>query len=280
MPGEKRMINDDGGLNVEIKCKDVTWFTFKDFSRILNSKQGGWNSISNWREWALLPIIDKEWSGQWTVNSLTAKKLPDVRKENFMFSRHPSKNRIQAAGSEKENGLNIDLFTQFCMDSECGIFDNQTKLIGYEIPLSYGQLRVDLVGVTNEFELNIIELKAADGKDSPLMALVELICYAVQFCRIVRSKNGKFWSELEDEINPIKIKKEMVHLTIAAPEKYWDYRHNDKKIDRICTVKHLDKIVQTVSGVLKQPLKLHCYSLKKEEDKRWVANRIGGCKNV
>ena len=70
-------------------------------------------------------------------------------------------------------------------------------------------------------QLDIIELKQAKNtSNSPLMALVEGICYGLQLwrCRNAILKEGKGAGL---KLRPDDFK--TLNLTIAAPEKYWHY---------------------------------------------------------
>ncbi len=100
------------------------------------------------------------------------------------------------------------------------------KKLTYELPLcaeSDGLLRADLVHfvpVPENGLVEIIELKKGLGKnqnesrDSPLMALVEAICYGLQLLRC--------WDDLQKElkmdldVEPFEIKH--LHLILAAPD--------------------------------------------------------------
>jgi len=97
------------------------------------------------------------------------------------------------------------------------------KQLTYELPLcadAEGLLRADLVCFSPKSGLvEIVELKKglkngeAEGRDTPLMALVEAICYGLQLLRC--------WSALQPELNqhlniePFEPKH--MHLILAAP---------------------------------------------------------------
>ena len=44
------MIKNDGSISVRIPADEVTWFSFLQSSRALNSEQGGWNFKKHWVE--------------------------------------------------------------------------------------------------------------------------------------------------------------------------------------------------------------------------------------
>ncbi len=275
------MITDGGGLRVPVKC--VTWFQFLQLSRVTNSDQGGWNfkgKGKNKHLWVqnglarLTPAIVE----QWTKNSLEENALPKPRKQaqGFKLSRADTENRTKAGESGVEalksgidelleNELNALLYIGDHWPTDWG----QKK--GYEVPLadeSDGQLKIDLVGHGEDSPagagfLSLIELKQSDSpKNSPLMALTEAICYAIQ---IIRCEN------LLNQITGGRF--QTIRLILAAPEKYWTYWEIKKHSDYS---KQMTDIVEAVGKQLSSTieLKLEMHSLFCDKNIRINSNRI------
>lgn len=218
------MITKEGKLRAIVPPNRVTWFSFLQLSRVLNSRNGGWNSKKYWKERGLNVLASaREPAGfleTWTLNSLQDSALPPPRKSDFMFDRPLSDARQSARDSHRriqanENHLNTWLFERGSLDD--------AQFVGYEIPLasqSEGQLKVDLLAV-NQGKCSIIELKQASNKmDSPLMALTEVICYALQVARCKKYMASELTPALRMKNLP-EPSSEQIELVIAAPGGYW-----------------------------------------------------------
>jgi hypothetical protein len=124
-----------------------------------------------------------------------------------------------------ENSLSARLFQKFSAPSSVSPFSG--SLLAYEVPLCdarEGQLKIDLLACGQSApRLEIIELKQANGHDSPLMALVECICYGLQLWRC-REEFRKECGKIEDRSVELQVEDfKNMQLTIAAPQQYWDY---------------------------------------------------------
>ncbi|HEV7404404.1 MAG TPA: hypothetical protein VGO11_15800 [Chthoniobacteraceae bacterium] len=221
------MIEVDGTLRVRLPAEEVSWFDFMYFSRATNSTHGGWDMKSHWRERGLQPLIDDNatFLPQWTKNSLqeSGNYLPTPRKSGFMFKREESERRsglmFKTVGTSSENELNYALFMKLLPGVP------EVELLDYETPLcgdSEGQLKADLFGVSDNGKvLEIIELKKANNHgDSPLFALTEAFCYALQTLRCGKA----LWKEFE-QAHPGRLSEsfDRIGLTLLAPAEYWSY---------------------------------------------------------
>lgn len=224
----------------------------------------------------------------WTEASTKAdpKTKPLPRSRGFMLNRHATvkrdkelsrgklKNDIskldsEAFGKLSENQLNWSCYLH-------GLEALQpTDIWGYEIPLaaeSAGQLKVDLLKIrpnvqseTPSADVEIVELKKADGSNSPVEALVQSICYLCQLSRcweyLTKTKEA---ASLQD----IPWNRSSVRLILAAPDAYWKkwkFRQDDAK--------NMLKIVKSVRDALDQErrpsrLELTFANVKKTEDGR------------
>jgi hypothetical protein len=255
----KSFIKENGDLEVRIKVEDVTWFDFLWLSRSSGSKHGGWNNKTHWWSWGieLLTREDSEvFLKKWTEMSLrrSGVGLPRPRERYFMFVRKHSESRValerRFRGYElpheqaTENELSYALFNDGYekLQPIKGV-----KLLGYEIPLSAeaeGQLKVDLFGVSEGGDaIEIIELKKATNEgDSPLIALTEGICYALQTlrCRAYLLKT--------QELTGRDCAFARINLTILAPEKYWAFWRCPPEAG-ITQGMMLQKLLKVVQGV-------------------------------
>jgi len=215
------IIQDDGGLRLILQKENVTWFSFLQASRVPNSNEGGWNSRTYWVKRGLELLCrnkePEEFVTEWTKSSLASKAKPLPRTKNFMLRERKAaavdgrrgKNETPARGTE--NALNWSIFLKTYTGSD----------MTYELPLAAdksGQLRADLVVFSKTGKcVEIIELKENIASGTPLMALTESICYALQLLRC--------WEALKPEVNNVfEIKFDIlnkIHLVLAAPD-YWD----------------------------------------------------------
>jgi hypothetical protein len=249
---DKSFITAEGGLEVLLRPNAVTWFDFLAFSRITNSLQGGWNSKTHWWTRGVPALSDKTSSflNFWTKNSLQRNSLPHPRVGGFLLDRLPSESRSDLereleqvhdpVEDASENALNYALFK-----GGLGrlIPLKEVNLLGYEIPLaaeSNGQLKIDLFGVSSGADaIEIIELKKAGNTgDSPLLALTEALCYALQTLRC--KKDLLKYKPLEGKQTLFA----QINLTLLAPGRYWDYWCERDKLDR-------DSICETFRILLK-----------------------------
>ena len=245
----------DGNLRVRIPCGKVRWIDFLTYSRLLNSREGGWDfkstrkggGLQRWKADGLERLVEAdfiEFVEQWTGNSLkNPKAYPRPRPNDFRLGRDFTNDRKRAAascdpnkiGTCSENSLNARLFQNHGVfpsgeTMTCGTNPFSGPLLGYEVPLcddSDGQLKIDLLAcdqITRQLE--IIELKqASNANNSPLMALIEGICYGLQLwrCRVEFSKESRDTAKrLEDSRFELKLDDfKTLQLTIAAPRDYW-----------------------------------------------------------
>jgi len=122
------------------------------------------------------------------------------------------------------------------------------QFLGYEVPLCQGsekQLKVDVLGYSSSPPaMEIFELKKSENHgDSPLMALVEAICYAIQLHRCGDSilKAAK---QVAPDITNEHFSK--MKITLASPRAYWDY-WKPKKTDWQDIMGQMRKIVSHVN---------------------------------
>ena len=246
-PNSDTFFKDSGDLEVEMPAKRVRWIDFLTYSRLLNSKsdEKGWNSKTHWIKRGLEPLSKLEAVRTWTKNSVKNKKTyPRPREGNFNLTRKFSDNREKAAvecdrlsiDKCNENSLNSRLFQRFSGPSAPA--DSpfpEATLLAYEVPLcddSDGQLKVDLLGLLrrkNSYNISVIELKQATSpSNSPLLALVECICYGLQIIRcqkqMIVEYNRIIKAKKMEDCNLInKFHFNSISLVIAAPENYWRY---------------------------------------------------------
>lgn len=228
---DKSFITTKGGLEVHLDPGKVTWFGFLGFSRAMNSLQGGWNSKTHWwRKGVLMLAVDgAEFIPRWTKNSLQKNARPLPRKDTFMFDRPPSPERIDLERRLKSREKPIDECSEnelsyALLNKGFGIFKPLEGIdpLGYEIPLaqeSDGQLKVDLFGFSPDSNaIEIIELKNGNNtSDSPLLALIEAMCYSLQTLRCMKSLLSKApLAGHEKAFNQI-------NLTLLAPGNYWNH---------------------------------------------------------
>ena len=258
-------IGDDG--SILLPSKAVTWFEFLAISRLTNSDYGGWNSKSYWLERGL-NRLSTEIVYKWTENSLSEKALPKPRKRDFKLERAETAARLEAeqSGTKSlmdsgindltENKLNAVLHTKDHWPCAWGSF------LSYEVPLadeSDGQLKIDLLG-TGDKSLSIVELKQAKSpSNTPLMALIEALCYSIQ---IIRCKKN-----LPDKHQAF----ERIRIIIAAPEAYWN-QWNSKKHPEWSPKMWLPTLADIIAAVNQKlpgevKLSLEMYSLHYETKK-------------
>jgi hypothetical protein len=252
------MIETGGGLSITLKPRDVTWFNFLGYSRATNSKNGGWNfkgqKDSYWRMRALEILANSASNATkiWTLNSLSDdEKMENPRKRtgDFMLARGESLQRLELEREWtakplckwSENALNFALYIG-------KIPAPGVQFLGYEVPLcqdSEKQLKVDVLGYSSSpASMEIFELKKSENRgDSPLMALVEAICYAIQLHRCGDSilKAAK---EAAPDIKNEHFSK--MKITLAAPQEYWEY-WKPKGTDMEDIMKQMRQIVQQVN---------------------------------
>jgi hypothetical protein len=265
----KSFITENGDLEVRIKAEDVTWFDFLWLSRSSGSEHGGWNNRTYWWPWGverLTPEYSQAFLIKWTKLSLrrSGMGLPRPRESNFTFVRKHSESRVglerpfreYASPHEEasENELSYALFNDGFgrLQPITGV-----NLLGYEFPLSAeseGQLKVDLFGLSEGGDaIEIIELKRATNQsDSPLIALTECICYALQ---TLRCKQYLLKNEILAGRGDAFAR---INLTILAPERYWTFWCNPPKsgITHDIMLQRLSRVVQGVNdGILKSGIK-------------------------
>lgn len=252
------MIRPDGGLN--LASNQVTWFSFLQCSRAMNSTQGGWNFKAHWRKKGLhiLAKQDSEIAALWLRNSLKNNCLLKPRSKDFKLKRQLSEEREQLKhawdSSEhdtnkcREDELNVGLYFQP---------PDGVRWLSYEVPLCReraGQLEIDLVGYSNSPNpsLEIFELKAGNGTDSPLMALVEAICYAIQIHRCRTALLTEMKASPEGSVGVTEKHFQRIKITLAAPNKYWTYYWEVTDDDRQKMAEIVEKLNQALEVEDKQ----------------------------
>lgn len=245
----KSMIKENGALEVEVPVSEVTWFNFLQFSRGANSQVGGWDFKTLWKEGGLKKLasdgVREGYLQRWTENSF-GPGAPGIREEDFRLDRQRSEARRALLDKDRkldasENRLNTWLFDR-------GAFPDWGRLAGYEVPLadeSDGQLKVDLLAIDEvEPRITIIELKKADNAgNSPLMALTEAICYAIQAIRC-REQLSKAIKAAGHAVTWAQFK--IVRLVLAAPQAYWAGWKFKSELHVGC----MQRIVEQVNAVL------------------------------
>jgi hypothetical protein len=260
------MIGGDGSLTIRLRGQDVTWFQFLQTARLTNSNHGGWNSKTHWHGRGL-KVLTPELVDLWTKNSLAENALPTPREAKFKLQRQPTTQRSNAAISGRDK-----------MGKEQGITENELnaalysmkwpvawgKRVSYEVPMaaeSDGQLKIDLLGygedeMQHKRFISIIELKRANNKsDSPLMALTEAICYAIQLARCKNKWKDEFKDfDKEFDLDDCRT----IRLVLAAPGKYWKYWNSR---EHVSYVEAMQGIVNRLIGPLSHNIRLEIHSV-------------------
>lgn len=269
MSESQPFFQNDGNLHVIIPSKEARWIDFLIYSRLLNSPKGGWDFKSTWKVDGLERLADAEFIERWTDNSLRAQKTyPRPRTSEFKFARDFTVERRNAAdscatkpiGGCSENSLNARLFQNHGVFSSrgamtCGTNPFTGPLLGYEVPLcddSDGQFKIDLLACDQiARRLEIIELKqASNTNNSPLMALVEGICYGLQLWRCSKELSresrdtAKRLNDPRFELAPEHFN--VMQIIIAAPSQYWDYWDCPNGGDEVVKDR-MDEILKAVS---------------------------------
>lgn len=244
-----RFFKDDGSLQVRVPPRAARWIDFLTYSRLCNStdEEGGWNNKKLWMDTGLIPLSEnKPVLALWTQNSLAdSKTYPRPREEDFKLGRDAngfSKERSAAESkfgnrsieAWSENSINARLFKKFAPPNavHCSPFPLMS-LLAYEVPLcddADGQMKVDLLALRKRddvFHVALIELKQANSPaNSPLLALVECICYALQVtrCRTYLIRESKKESRKRPHLTKLTDEHfKRISLVIAAPQLYWKY---------------------------------------------------------
>jgi len=228
-------------------CEEETWFSILSRSRDtkVNSKSGAWDSKTHWITRGLDKCLNSNIVKTCTQESLIGDNH-SPRENLFKLNReHTSEDRKKYSNQGitdidimREDHINTILFNNY---QENKTF-NDYNILTYEFPLGSkrgNELLVDLLSINkSDKKIGLIELKKASNEDnSPLLALVELICYGIQFIKskeFIQSEMEKLDDEYFNRIG----------LFLVAPEKYWGYW----KID---TIKNrLEDIVTAVNSAL------------------------------
>lgn len=237
------IIQPDGSLRIIVRHQDVSWFDFLRHSRSCRARDWGWNSRRYWGPRGVDVLVANLAAtvSQWTKQSLSANAAPPPRIGNFMLNREHTLDRlalpeIDSSMAYSENALSFSTFRKYADAVGDNRFLGVIDLIGYEIPLGEErrrQLKVDLLGLSfNPVPtIEIIELKDADNTgDSPLMALTEGICYALQILRCKNALLGELFAlpailEGTGRVKPFSSAEtdfRNINIRLAAPKAYWD----------------------------------------------------------
>jgi hypothetical protein len=251
------MISEDGSIAVDLPCSEVTWFSFLQLSRGVSSNQGGWNSKTHWVKRGLYRLVKDgivaSCVGQWTASSLGTKVDPSPRISDFRLAARNDdfvKNTRGASIPSGENDLNWNL-SRF-LNEESLRHAPREHLVTYELPLAgekNGQLKADVVVFHRDGSVEIVELKRSglDGADSPLMALAEGICYALQMLRCWASLRKEVAQGLPCMCEAIRA----IGLILAAPS-YWENCKGKGKAVSEKEASALRSIVHEVERVIRE----------------------------
>lgn len=230
---KESIIRPDGGIAVAWEAKHVTWHVVLQTARETNATNGGWNHQSRWVTHGLkvMASIPSELQ-MWTQNSLKVGVQPLPREADFQLELRELKAKGGERGGTKRmaaanNKLGIKFYPKKPEDRlNWWLFMalRRKRCLTYELPLcaeSEGLLRADLVHfVPANGLVEIIELKkelgkeGGDDRDSPLMALVEAICYGLQLLRCWTALQAELKQHLK--VEPFELKN--LHLILAAPD--------------------------------------------------------------
>jgi hypothetical protein len=283
----------DNNVTVSVKRphEGVTWFDILGWGRTVNSEERGWNSKSFWVErgidrLASFILDDGENSpiAKWTKRS-TAEicneegedndMRPPPRKEDFRLTRKPE---IDVSSGHPKRGKTltrkIDSITNKTSENQlnwsCYLNEPENKTVwSYEVPLAAeqsGQLKMDLFHIgtgSDGIAIEIIELKKATGADSPLMALVESICY---LCQLTRCWNALRADTEGESLKKIDLKDREIRLILAAPNEYWENACGSTKRFEDEHFEKMEKIVEVVGDTLKVKLQLFIADVKRTDE--------------
>lgn len=245
-------------------CENETWFSILSRSRDtnINSKNGAWDSPTHWIERGLDKCLNSNMVKTCTQKSLIGDNH-SPRESMFKLNREHTSDRdkyskqgITDIDAMREDWINTILFDSY----HDKIKFNGYNILTYEFPLGSqrgNELLVDLLSINKlDKKIGLIELKQANNKNnSPLLALVELICYGIQF---IKSQEFilKEMKELDNEYF------NRIGLFMVAPEKYWKYWQIDTIKNRI------EDIVTAVNSALSNEAKptffLEFYKINKK----------------
>jgi hypothetical protein len=220
------IVREDGSIFVVAPPDESSWQVLLQAARMANSANNGFDQKSTWWKRGVQTIFDtstgelrpKTFTGTWTENSLKDLHAPPARAD-FGVQIEDRQTRLYATSDERdyatgENKLNWE--TSRSIHSKLGKIAI-TVFEFYLADTAEDQLKVDIAVFKSDGEIHLIELKKMEPKNSPLLAAVELICYA---CQIARCR-----SQLEHGIaKPLgmpdyRIRKLVLHA--VAPEG-WD----------------------------------------------------------
>jgi len=240
------IIKEDGSIVIQISANKVNWQKILQSARITNWKNGGWNSKSYWISHGLEAIsaIHDDILMRWTENSLVDGSKR-VRTDKYMF-RHENLDEGKERGTVgSENRINWNL-SKYIWE-KTGKNKADTK-VTFELPLTdekENQLKADIVIFHKQKKatVDILEIKKSNNNsDSPLLAVIEGLCYALQIICC--------WENLIKERELVGLKElSDINIIVAAPEGYWDYWYkspadNEEK-EKI--FKKLSKMIESIN---------------------------------
>jgi hypothetical protein len=147
-----------------------------------------------------------------------------------------------------ENLINWQIARRIFLDHP----SDRRRAVTYELPLSahkQGQLKADVVVFNAKGLVEIVELKRTGSRgtpDSPLMALVEGICYTLQMLRCWPCLSGELTRCRRPDGLPRRI-----NIVLAGPE-YWDHCHGNGKRIADDEIADLNTVVECVSQVVRR----------------------------
>jgi hypothetical protein len=189
----------------------------------------------------------------------TYESSPSPKPRKNYFPKHREPKRRPAPDSEQQ------LAKDLCHAGQLILPDNRLlRILYYQCPLKRTSNdkrvgKIDLIGCV-ENSLALIELKAANSKENPRVALLELVTYEA----IVRHNRCAFDEQFEKRFNT-KLGEEM-QLIILARQPYWDrWIKEDRRKE------HWKKFCDLCQALRHGPHTFHIQCLTLDQDFRSVS---------
>lgn len=238
-PDSQSIIRDDGSIYFVSDLKETTWQSVLQATRLASSVHLGWDYPTYWWKRGVEAVFDttkegcepKGFTRQWFTNSLNKELAPRARTDFKQIA-----DRVDALkgashsrdNATSENKLNWEISK--AIDAKL----KNSALTAYELYLvqeSKNQLKVDIAVFCRDGVLHLIELKKEKPDNSPLLAAIELICYACQIClcRVILEaavEASKGWSNFH-------IKEIVLHAVAPNqwPGSWWKHGANAKEFE-------------------------------------------------